>query len=143
MNKLFIRGLVTQKEEVMKNLVFTLFLVVTFISNVQSQTKEIPNGLINGTWSRTVTTPPTTYTLFFSADSTFSFTNPANDASFSHKCQFNGDVITFPAIGCSVEGKYKFIINGDELIFQLEKDSCKDRIDAMVGIWTSIKKENE
>ena len=120
-----------------------LMFAMLFAYNVYPQKKGIPAELLNRNWNRTVTTPPTIYTLIFNSDSTFSFTNPANNASFSLKCQFDDDVITFPAVGCSDEGKYKFTLNGDDLIFKMENDLCKDRSDAMIGTWKSVKKENE
>jgi hypothetical protein len=124
----------------MKNLLVTLLLLVLLIGNSHSQTNGIPIELINRKWDRTVEKHQRTYSLEFKSDSSVIFTNPANDNSPKIKFRFNNGDITFPAIGCTVEGEYKFTIIGNELTFQSENDSCMDRKDVMEGIWITTDK---
>ena len=79
----------------MKKIMFVI-LVTLVVGSVYSQKKEIPAELVNRSWSKIFTTPPSTHTLIFYSDSTFSYTNPENDISASAKCQFDGNIVTFP-----------------------------------------------
>jgi hypothetical protein len=50
--------------------------------------------------------------------------------------RYENGFITFPANhGCSVEGKYKITIKGDELIFKTEDDQCEGRKVVVEGPW--------
>jgi len=120
-------------------LIITIFLV----SCAYSQKKEIPSGLLNRTWNKVITNPPATVTLFFRSDSTFVVTNPGHGVPPVLAYNADDSIITFPAAGCPGEGKYYYTINGDELNFKINDDSCTGRADVIVGIWTSVKTKEE
>jgi hypothetical protein len=130
----------------MKNMIVLLFVLGVTANSIYSQTKGIPAELADRTWKRTVETPPAVYSFVFKNDSSFTFTNPANDVLITLKFKLENDVITFPATGCPEEGKYKFTVAKNELTISLLDDNCKDRSDAITGIWKAaeeiIKEEN-
>jgi hypothetical protein len=121
----------------MKSLIFTLLFTLTILGAVQSQTQDPIDKLFNRNWNKTVTTPPTTYTLIFRSDTTCIFINPANEMSIKAKFKLEANVVTFPAKGCPAEGRYKFTIVDNKLIFQTENDACNERKDVVEGIWTA------
>ena len=119
----------------MRNIISSLLFLALSFGSVCSQTKGIPPELLNRKWTRTVVSPPTTYIFIFKSDSTFTFTNPENSVTLSNSLIYKNVEITFPAVGCPSEGTYKFSISGNSLTFQTTVDSCKDRKDALEGLW--------
>jgi hypothetical protein len=119
----------------MKNILALIF-VALLVSSAYSQKKGIPANLLNRTWTKISTNPPATYTLLFKRDSTFIFGSTMNTSSAPIRYLYGNGVLTFPvANGCTVEGKYRITIKGDELIFKTEDDQCAGRKVVIEGIW--------
>jgi hypothetical protein len=116
-----------------KNLVFALLFSAILLSTVQA--KESTGKLFNRNWNRT--TSYATLTFIFKSDTTCTFINPANNFSVTVKIKLVGNIITFPAEGCPVEGSYKFTVVENTLTFLAENDACIERKDAVEGIWTA------
>ena len=121
----------------MKNILFTLLFSLSLLSRVQSYAQEAVDKLFNRNWNRTVTALSITYTIIFRSDTTCTFINHANESSATIKFQLEGNTITFPPLGCPVEGSYKFTIVENTLTFQAENDACNERKEVMEGIWTA------
>ncbi|MGE5859946.1 MAG: hypothetical protein ACM34J_05310, partial [Ignavibacteria bacterium] len=119
----------------MKNFLFTLLFSLSLLSRVQSYAQESVDNLFNRSWNKT--TSYATLTFIFKSDSTCTFINPANNFSVTAKIKLEDNIITFPAEGCPVEGKYKFAIVENKLTFQTEEDACSERKDAVEGIWSA------
>jgi hypothetical protein len=126
--------------------ILVIIVTVLLVSTLYSQNKDLQSELVNRPWSKTDTSRSITFSLTFNTDSTFSFFTPTanNGDTVKVNYQIDESVITFPALGdCQVEGKYKFTINGDELIFQVQNDLCEGRKDVVNGTWKLIKTKNE
>ena len=121
----------------MKNILFTLLFSLSLLSRVQSYAQEAVDKLFNRNWNRTVTALSITCTIIFRSDTTCTFINHANESSATIKFQLEGNTITFPPLGCPVEGSYKFTIVENTLTFQAENDACNERKEVMEGIWTA------
>ncbi|MGE5845755.1 MAG: hypothetical protein ACM34O_03445 [Ignavibacteria bacterium] len=126
----------------MKKLVFTLLFGLIIINTVQSQSPETVDKLFDHNWNRTVSAHSTTYTFIFKSDTTCTFINPTNESSIIVKIHLDGNIITFPAEGCSVEGSYKFTIVENTLTFHSQNDACSGRKDVIEGVWTATDKSS-
>ncbi len=122
----------------------SLLCMILFLNNSFAQKKNLPEELVNRSWSKTVTIQngqEIQYKIYFKPDSTFRLTNQTTNFTVTQKLQFENNHVTFPGGGDFKEiGKYRFTVHGDTLAIHSEGDASSVRRHTLEGNWKTTGK---
>jgi len=98
---------------------FVLSVVLVIVAGCASTTPEFPTGEFVDVHGNTIT---------FKADGKTTLREPASATeAASGEYSLDGDTITFSGGFCSGDGVYKWVLDGDELQFDVVSDECSER----------------